>query len=457
MKITSLALLCGFNEARRFSFVDHPSNCRAAGVDVSQEGLDHTNCNSSSKRCSLVCKTTEGFQRVGAGNFRCRKNNHTGELKLHPGHMEPKCLTCNKLGESGLDEKQFDVTKKVLRSGLTKNFIRCKNGKNVLPSNRNFEYVECYCHKRNKKCYYRQQGREITREKLEAMNCGVPEADKDPLADDEPVTPSSGQFDEDGNDVRRIPPGLVCSDQDRIVGGLDAIHNSWPWIVMLSYKYYGNSYQFQCSGTLINEDTIITAGHCCHGWHHVSNIKGTIGQHNRGEHDDGEFTVFMKSKHKHSGYRQSTLENDICILKTKQSIDFKVHGAVAAKACLPARGEDPQPAGTRCWAAGWGRMAWKGKVANILQEVDLPLISDSVCAKTNNERYFKPEVMFCAGWLEGGKDACTGDSGGPLICAENDRPVLRGITSWGLGCAEANAPGVYTRVEKYLDWIEDLM
>ena len=76
--------------------------------------------------------------------------------------------------------------------------------------------------------------------------------------------------------------------------------------------------------------------------------------------------------------------------KISESIDFKVHGAVAAKACLPARGEDPQPAGTRCWAAGWGRMAWKGKVANILQEVDLPLISDSVCAKTNNERYFKP-------------------------------------------------------------------
>ena len=56
--------------------------------------------------------------------------------------MEPRCATCNKLGASGLDEKQFDVTKKVLRSGLTKNFIRCKNGKNVLPSNRNFEYVE---------------------------------------------------------------------------------------------------------------------------------------------------------------------------------------------------------------------------------------------------------------------------------------------------------------------------
>ena len=63
-------------------------------------------------------------------------------MKLHPGHLVPRCATCNKLSESGLDEDQFDITRKTLRSGLTKNFIRCKNGKNVLPSNRNFEYVE---------------------------------------------------------------------------------------------------------------------------------------------------------------------------------------------------------------------------------------------------------------------------------------------------------------------------
>ena len=91
MKITSLALLCGFNEAKRFSFVDHPLNCRAAGVDVEQTGLDTTNCNPSSKRCSLVCKTTEGFQRVGAGNFRCRKNNHTGNQTVG-GHFKDVIL-----------------------------------------------------------------------------------------------------------------------------------------------------------------------------------------------------------------------------------------------------------------------------------------------------------------------------------------------------------------------------
>jgi len=65
--------------------------------------------------------------------------------------------------------------------------------------------------------------------------------------------------------------------------------------------------------------------------------------------------------------------------------------------------------------------------------------------------------MFCAGYLEGGKDGCQGDSGGPFICAEDGRPVLRGVTSWGWGCAEANSPGVWVRTTKFIDWINQQM
>ena len=59
----------------------------------------------------------------------------------------------------------------------------------------------------------------------------------------------------------------------------------------------------------------------------------------------------------------------------------------------------------------------------------------------------------------GGKDACKGDSGGPLwsylgSSDETRRAFLVGIVSRGSGCAVYNSPGIYTRVRSFVKWID---
>ena len=68
--------------------------------------------------------------------------------------------------------------------------------------------------------------------------------------------------------------------------------------------------------------------------------------------------------------------------------------------------------------------------------------------------------MICAGEATGERDACNGDSGGPLFVKNGDDLTQVGVVSWGEGpmdqgaaCGHANAYGVYTRLGNYKDWI----
>ncbi|CAG2064870.1 unnamed protein product [Timema podura] len=145
----------------------------------------------------------------------------------------------------------------------------------------------------------------------------------------------------------------------------------------------------------------------------------------------------------HEYFYSAELYNDIAVIKLNKSIQYD---------------QDIQPislrhdrvkAGTRCTVTGWGLISDEfGDYPDILQAVEVPVIEFLDCA----EIYSLLEGQMCAGYLEeGGKDACSGDSGGPLVCSG----FLTGIVSGGDGCAQPGAPGVYTQVAVYQDWITD--
>ena len=52
------------------------------------------------------------------------------------------------------------------------------------------------------------------------------------------------------------------------------------------------------------------------------------------------------------------------------------------------------------------------------------------------------------------QDACSGDSGGPLLGKIDGMTTQVGIVSWGIGCALSGFPGVYNRIGESLAWIE---
>jgi len=250
--------------------------------------------------------------------------------------------------------------------------------------------------------------------------------------------------------------------ESRVFGGNDAKFQRYPYMAHI-YNKAGQPY---CAGTLVTPNYILSAAHCADDDSTPAYV--IIGKHSRlyYQKEPGVERIDVKRVITHPDHRDGFdwindhLMNDIVLLELKAS---SRHTPV--KLSFDA---NRLKAGTGLRVMGWGTTSYDRTRPEELQIADVDYIPNSVCEKskgkirptsTYDKTYegYVTDDMMCA--ARSGKDACSGDSGGPLIIPGNSpaQDLQVGIVSWGYGCASANFPGICKSIDEILLLLESLL
>jgi secreted trypsin-like serine protease len=244
-----------------------------------------------------------------------------------------------------------------------------------------------------------------------------------------------------------------------IVGGTAAPAGAWPSIAFLEGRYDDNAGQqhvYDCTGSVVAPQWIITAGHCAFGnpGQPPDVMHAVLGVTN--SQDPAGQVVAIDRFVPDPQFDPGQDADDLALLHLAQPVSTPaMRLATSAEYSAGRYVSDPNVPN----AAGWGAIDQDGnQFTNELQQAYLQIWPATQCSAAISD--FDSSTQACAG-TPGKAGACFGDSGGPLVMqdAANGQPVLWGVTSYrpeatdDQSACSLSQPTVFTWIPAFADFI----
>jgi secreted trypsin-like serine protease len=221
----------------------------------------------------------------------------------------------------------------------------------------------------------------------------------------------------------------------RIVGGDNVVNE-------LLYPFYATpANNYLCGASVVHGDILVTAAHCGQdAWKDGIWLRGTHLNSKKKKFYPTAVVII------HPKYNSTTMKNDIALIKINGFVNKTTtmhYGILNYDRFTPHVGD-------MMTVIGHGLTAEDGEISANLMSVDVEVATYAYCHDYFNAYYNYP--MLCQkGLTAGGKDACYGDSGGPVFL-QNTTTIV-GIVSFGNGCGRPDTPSVNTRISSFSRWI----